>query len=694
MRIYLQLVLACICMAGAPPAWATNPPTIRQEAANLDNPGLGQPRAVSNWTCPFGKGTLRLTSGQVLPLMEGEREVGFYFKGIGEFSLPIDQADEVPAAKFNLDRNTKVKFRLAGDTWFLDLPIKEMNVLYEGMTLPAFGPADPQPLAELQSSREVFRKTYLIPGWRNRNHVILTARHNVPTQPAWYMNFLGDKGSWEFARDPWTTRSERLMFARVRIAREGSQDINDLVVLPISIRSLSTAPRTAVTPSLLLRNVDLDLEARANGTCRYAVVETFVPQLAGMGAINLRLLNILFEVGEGSSLPRSRGFDDPNPIWAIPHRLNVKGVTQDGQPLNFVHAENELLLELKNPTQQGLPFSLRIEVEGDFLVHPSGDNRWELGNEPWIPSTEFEGMKFKATAKIRSEKPYLPFATGQTLVRKEEDAFYVLETKMDQPTWSFFIAAGKYHVEEEVRNGLTVRVVSYAHKSASDAKLAALAHDIVSYYEKILGPFPVKELNVIQRNEWGAGQAPAGFLFMSNEAFNPLLGSANQWFSRGVNQRFAHEIAHQYWGNQVLVANWEENWISESFAQYCSALLLRTAKGESEFKRLLSEWKDLTQKQSEWGTVPTSYRIQDLEDPGHSSRIKFALLYGKGAILLNRIHQEIGDQAFATLLRSYQKSLRGRSGTTQDLINLIKLIAKRDYTSFFDQYLWTSAMPN
>ena len=40
-----------------------------------------------------------------------------------------------------------------------------------------------------------------------------------------------------------------------------------------------------------------------------------------------------------------------------------------------------------------------------------------------------------------------------------------------------------------------------------------------------------------------------GTMFMTQEAFSPALGDENRYYSQGVNKRFAHEIAHQYWGS-------------------------------------------------------------------------------------------------------------------------------------------------
>jgi hypothetical protein len=90
-------------------------------------------------------------------------------------------------------------------------------------------------------------------------------------------------------------------------------------------------------------------------------------------------------------------------------------------------------------------------------------------------------------------------------------------------------------------------------------------------YEGFLGPFPFRELNIIEIPDYGWGQAPPGTLFITQEAFNPIMDEANQLFSGGVNQRFAHEIAHQYWGTVVKSPSREEQWLEEAFAEYCAA---------------------------------------------------------------------------------------------------------------------------
>ena len=49
-------------------------------------------------------------------------------------------------------------------------------------------------------------------------------------------------------------------------------------------------------------------------------------------------------------------------------------------------------------------------------------------------------------------------------------------------------------------------------------------------------------------------------MFITKEAFDPLV-ETNQFFTQGINERFAHEIAHQYWGIVVKMPSHEEQWL-------------------------------------------------------------------------------------------------------------------------------------
>ena len=70
------------------------------------------------------------------------------------------------------------------------------------------------------------------------------------------------------------------------------------------------------------------------------------------------------------------------------------------------------------------------------------------------------------------------------------------------------------------------------------------------------------------------GHSPAYFSIINNAApFSKLYWGNDPSAFAGVPEFFlAHELAHQWWGQAVGWKNYHEQWISEGFAQYFSAL--------------------------------------------------------------------------------------------------------------------------
>ena len=218
------------------------------------------------------------------------------------------------------------------------------------------------------------------------------------------------------------------------------------------------------------------------------------------------------------------------------------------------------------------------------------------------------------------------------------------------------VLAGRYEVAEEERDGVKIRVATYAIKNPRGVKqLTDLAATVIGYYQEFLGPFPFPEYNIIEINDYGFGQAPPGILFITSEAFNPLLGDMNQLFSQGINERFAHEIAHQYWGQVVKMPSDEEQWLTEAFAEYCAAVFLKTHRDPSIYKSLEKHWKRRADFANDAGPIALANRIYD---PVTEEEIRSGLLYDKGPLLLAALHKEVGDEVFFTFLKSYQKILR------------------------------------
>lgn len=188
-------------------------------------------------------------------------------------------------------------------------------------------------------------------------------------------------------------------------------------------------------------------------------------------------------------------------------------------------------------------------------------------------------------------------------------------------------------------------------------------------------------------------------MFITNEAFNPLKPSddgddtmsAEQYFSQGINERIAHEIAHQYWGSAVKMPSPEEQWITETFAEYSAALLLKKFKGDAVFNRMINRWRAQAVQAAAIAPIPYANRIGG--DQRRAGAARTQLLYDKGPVLLATIHKQLGDEKFLTFLKSHTKSFQGKFRTTADVAGLLGFMTRQDWKPFFDQYYWGTAMP-
>ena len=276
--------------------------------------------------------------------------------------------------------------------------------------------------------------------------------------------------------------------------------------------------------------------------------------------------------------------------------------------------------------------------------------------------------------------------------RVDEGDYNVVESRIDKPVQFTMVQAGKYSLYEDKRGEKIVRVATYALPNKRAAQqLTDLAFAMIDYYEYFLGAFPFREFSIIQVNDYGFGQAPPAAMFITNEAFTPLATEVDQLFSQGINERFAHEIAHQYWAYVVRMPSEEEQWLTESFAEYSAALALRKLKDEASYKRLVSTWRGRARDGATVAPIPYANRIEG--DPRMSRIERTSLLYDKGPLLLYALHKELGDTQFLTFLKSYTRSFNFKFGTTNDVAGLLQFMTKKDYRPFFEKYFWGTAIP-
>jgi hypothetical protein len=272
----------------------------------------------------------------------------------------------------------------------------------------------------------------------------------------------------------------------------------------------------------------------------------------------------------------------------------------------------------------------------------------------------------------------VPFASGVTVSRREDGADNLLETRVEKPVQFAVILAGRYQVEEETRDGVTVRVATYGLDNPARAQAAPAGRgEVIAYYKGLLGDFPFPEFEILEINDYGYGQAPPGTMFITKEAFDPLVGDMSRNSAQNIVKTFAHEIAHQYWGIVVRVPAPEEQWLAESFAEYCAALFLKDRRSEAAFESTRKRWVRGADFAGDAAPIPMANRVWIAGDAVRRAEIRNGLLYDKGPLLLAAIHRRLGDAAFRELLGRVQREMRWKFGATPEVVKLLGMAGAR-----------------
>ncbi|MBD2767263.1 T9SS type A sorting domain-containing protein [Hymenobacter sp. BT664] len=157
----------------------------------------------------------------------------------------------------------------------------------------------------------------------------------------------------------------------------------------------------------------------------------------------------------------------------------------------------------------------------------------------------------------------------------------------------------------------------------------------------------------------------------------------------------AHELMHQWFGDNVTCASWEDIWLNEGFATYGEYLSAVSKLSPTEGRQYMDfVHANVIYGASEPGgpILGGSVRVADTTD---ARRIfDSRLSYKKGAALVHMLRYLVNDDAkFFRALRTYQATFSGRTARTRDLQRIFEAEAGRPLQYFFDQWYAGEGVP-
>lgn len=212
----------------------------------------------------------------------------------------------------------------------------------------------------------------------------------------------------------------------------------------------------------------------------------------------------------------------------------------------------------------------------------------------------------------------------------------------------------------------------------------------LDFYEANVGPYPFGDEKV------GVVETP--HLGMEHQTIN-AYGNAYRKAPEGFDWLFQHEFGHEWFGNQVTAANWDDFWIHEGYEQYMQPAYGLWREGYYRYAVMMDQ-----QRNNMVNAVPmvrdrevTEEEVYEASKGGPGQDI-----YYKGAWMLHTLRWLIGEKDFwdVTRLEVYGRTdpkpgnFAPRYGSTREYQGFVKQVTGKDYGWFFNVYLRQAALPD
>jgi aminopeptidase N len=402
----------------------------------------------------------------------------------------------------------------------------------------------------------------------------------------------------------------------------------------------------------------------------------------------------------------------------LDRNLPVDAIAVDGQPLaasRWRNPDGKLTIDLPQRLEPGRHIKVRVTYHGE--PHVAKRAPWDGGfvwartpdGKPWVASAvEGEGCDLfwpcidhpMGKPKVVDEHITVPaplvvagngVATGMT----EANGWRTWHWRAKHPsTYGIAINVGPYEVlsgdyRSRYGNTIPLRFWYLPQHKAHAQDLFSEFPKMLDFFESTIGPYPFadEKMGVVETPHKG----------MEHQTIN-AYGNKYVKTPYGYDDLLQHEFAHEWFGNQLTNADWDDMWLHEGLGSYMQPLYMRFLHGDQEYFAALMQQRASIRNKAPLvsGKHKLEEDVYDLKRGGPGGDI-----YTKGSLVLHTLRGLIGDDAFFRAVRELvygtpnprPGDFSPRYATTPDFIAIAQRASGRDLGWFFQVYMYQAALP-
>ncbi|MFJ9754480.1 M1 family metallopeptidase [Streptomyces sp. NPDC101149] len=376
--------------------------------------------------------------------------------------------------------------------------------------------------------------------------------------------------------------------------------------------------------------------------------------------------------------------------------LEVAAVAVDGRAARWSRSGQELTVRPPGGLDRGETFSTTVRYSGTpgTITDPDGSKEGWLrtadgalalgeptGSMTWFPGDHHPSDKATYDIRITVPQDLEAVSNGELRSRttKGGRTTYAWHTVQPMASYLAVLAIGRYEITRStLKNGLPVYVAVDPAEARTSREVLAKLPEIMEWAESVFGPYPFSSVGAVVDRPHDAGYA-------LETQTRPVFPGAPD------TEILVHELAHQWYGDSVTPKSWRDMWLNEGFATYAEWLWQEGHGGstaQQTFDALYrgDYYEDPADDAAIWAFPPAR--------PSGAAQISESPVYERGAMVLHKIRQTVGDDAFYGIVRGWAATHRHGNADTADFTDYVEKTAPgNDFRALWRDWLYGQGKP-
>ncbi|MEH2305671.1 M1 family metallopeptidase [Nostoc sp.] len=387
--------------------------------------------------------------------------------------------------------------------------------------------------------------------------------------------------------------------------------------------------------------------------------------------------------------------------------LNIESVQVDDVPQNFDYDGEQLSIKLSETTQIGkrlliaIAYSVEKPQRGIYFIQPDKHypNKptqvWTQGEDEdsrfWFPCFDYPGQLSTSEIRVRVPNPLVAISNGE-LIDTTEDGDYKIYHWLQQqvhPTYLMTLAVGDFaEIQDEWKGKPVTYYVEKGREEDAKRSMGKTPRMIEFLSQKYGYPYPFPKYAQVCVDDFiFGGMENTSTTLLTDRC---LLDERAALDNRNTESLVVHELAHQWFGDLMVIKHWSHAWIKEGMASYSEVMWTEQEYSleEAAYYRFLEARRYISEDSSRYRRPMVTHVYRE------AIELYDRHIYEKGSCVYHMIRAQLGDELFWQAIQTFVQDNAHKTVETIDLLRAIEKATGHNLLFLFDQYVYRGGHPD